>query len=124
MIRRPGEMRLQIVSHCRTPAGVLWIQQEVLHVHRDKFLWIMEFVTVGATQLLMISCLALAARAHPLRPAGQIQQARVVAEGKAPLGLSAAFSGHADVALNLLARITVALQLPLIIRSKAATVVD
>ena len=46
----------------------------------------------------MVVLLAFAATPHVLLPAGQIEQARVVAEGKPALGLPAALVGQANLA--------------------------
>src|SRR5690606_32683796 len=72
------------------------IEQEVLHVNRDELARVAQLVGVGAARHLAVAVLAGAAAPDPLRPAGQVEQARVVAEAEAAPGLPAAEVALAD----------------------------
>lgn len=83
-----------------------------------------DLVNVGAAHDLAILLLALAAFAHTLRPAGQVEQAGVVAEGELPVDLSATTFRQADQAgIGGLAR-AAGDQLALVVRPQARTVID
>ncbi|MND75337.1 hypothetical protein D3C80_669500 [compost metagenome] len=92
--RRPAEMFAVVAVERRAAAGIGRIEEEVLHVHRDELARILQFVDVRAARHLVVFRFALAALADVLGPAGEVQQARVVAEGEAALGLAPAVAGQ------------------------------
>ena len=94
----PAEMLAEIAMQQRATAGVAWVEEKVLQIHRHEFQRVAQLVGIGAACLLGIVLLACAALANALWPAGQIEQARVVAEGEAALGLPAAAVRQADQA--------------------------
>src|SRR5690606_7098655 len=103
--RCPGEMLAQVLVQRRAAAGVARVEEKVLHVDCDELLRAAQFVAVGAAHQLAVVQLALATAADVLRPAGQVEQARIVAEGEAPFGLATALLWQADLAqAALLAR--------------------
>ncbi|MNE13027.1 hypothetical protein D3C80_1058530 [compost metagenome] len=99
VLRSPIEMCLQVVLQCGSTAGEARVKEEVLHVDRDELLRAAQFITVGAARHLVVMLLALPSPADVLRPACQVEQARVITEGKAPLGLTAALFGQAYLTL-------------------------
>ncbi|MNH02677.1 hypothetical protein D3C79_619220 [compost metagenome] len=99
MFRRPIEVLFQIALQCWPPAGKARVKEEILHVDRDELLRAAQFITVGAARHLVVMLLALPSPADVLRPACQVEQARVITEGKAPLGLAAALFGQAYLTL-------------------------
>ncbi|MNR35256.1 hypothetical protein D3C85_1530880 [compost metagenome] len=92
----PAKVFLEIGKQGRAAAAVAWVEQEILHVDRDELLGAARLVDVRAAGNLSIVLFALATTADVLRPAGKVEQAWVVAEGKASIGLTATFVGHAD----------------------------
>ncbi|MNM60447.1 hypothetical protein D3C81_717260 [compost metagenome] len=102
MLGRPVEMLLQVSLQGRAAAGKAWVEQEVLHVDRDEFLGAAQLIAVGAACHLAVVLFALATTADILRPASQVEQARVVTEGETAFGLATALFGQADFALAVL----------------------
>ncbi len=94
--RRPAEMLLVVAIQRRAAAGVGRVEEEVLHIDRDKFLGAADFVQIRAAHDLVVVLLAFAPPAHILLPASEVEQARVIAKGKAALGLPAALIGQAN----------------------------
>ncbi|MNF62628.1 hypothetical protein D3C84_443120 [compost metagenome] len=97
--RGPAEVFAVVAVERRAAAGIGRIEEEVLHVHRDELARILQFVDVRAARHLVVFRFALAAFADVLGPAGEIQQARVVAEGEAAPGLAPAVAGESDQAI-------------------------
>ena len=89
-------MFLVVAVQRGTAAGVARVEEEVLHVDRDELLGAARLVDVRAAGDLPVVLFALATAADVLRPAGEVEQARIVAEGKAATGLAAALVGNAD----------------------------
>lgn len=98
VFRRPAEALLVVAVERRAAAGVAGIEEEVLHVHRDELARIAQLVDVRAAQYEAIVRLAPPALAGALRPAGEIEQARVVGEREAAPALPAAIGGLGDSA--------------------------
>ncbi|MCY1284706.1 hypothetical protein D9M70_336210 [compost metagenome] len=88
----------------RAAAGVARVEEEVLHVHRDEFARVAQLVGVRAAQDEAVVRLALAVLAGVLRPAGEVEQARVVGEGEAAPGLDAALAGFTGASQRFPAR--------------------
>ena len=74
----------------------------------------MEFVGVGAAQVLEVVCIASPALANLLLPARQILPTGCLAEGKLSVALASALVGQADMTLDALAA-TALLQQPALI---------
>ncbi|MNZ58750.1 hypothetical protein D3C78_767660 [compost metagenome] len=100
MFRRPIEVLFQIALQCWPPAGEARVKEEILHVDRDELLRAAQLITVGAASYLTVMLFALPSPADILRPAGQVEQARIIAEGEAPFGLPAALFRQANLALT------------------------
>ncbi|MNM80848.1 hypothetical protein D3C81_928300 [compost metagenome] len=93
---RPAEMLFVVAIQCGTAAGVARVKEEILHVDRDEFLGAAGLVDIRTAGNLAIVLFAFTPTAYVLLPAGQVEQARIVAEGKAPIGLAPTLVGHAD----------------------------
>ncbi len=76
--RRPAEVFLVIAKQRGATAGVAWVEEKVLHVDGHELQRAGGFVDVRAAGDLMVVLLPFAATPHVLRPAGKVQQARVV----------------------------------------------
>ncbi|MNM85929.1 hypothetical protein D3C81_980700 [compost metagenome] len=124
LLRCPAEVFAQVLVQRRTAAAVARVEEEVLHVDRDVLLGAAQFIAVGAAHELAVVLLALAASAHVLLPAGQVEQARVVAEGEAALGLATACFGQADLAQRTLLALATGDQRVLGAGPQPGTVVD
>ncbi|MNJ54316.1 hypothetical protein D3C77_497510 [compost metagenome] len=124
MIRGPVEVCVEIGVQRWASAGETRVEEEVLHVDRDEFLRAAQFIVVRAACDLAVVLLPLPSPAYILRPAGQVEQAWVVAERKASLSLAATFLGQADFALA--AHVPRALndQLPFAALPQPRTVID
>ncbi|MNF74959.1 hypothetical protein D3C84_570070 [compost metagenome] len=92
----PAEMFFVVAVQRGTTAGVARIEQEVLHIDRDELLGAARLVDVRAARDLPVVLFALATTADVLRPAGEVEQARIIAKGIAAAGLAAALVGDAD----------------------------
>ena len=101
----PAEVFLVVAVQRRATTGVARVEEEILHVDRDKLLRAAGLVNVRAARDLAIVLFALATTADILLPAGEIEQARIVAEGEAAVGLAAAFVRDADQPELLLCRV-------------------
>jgi hypothetical protein len=73
---------------------------------------------------LPIVLLALATAADVLRPAGQVEQARVVAEGETAVGLATALIGQANQAGDVVLAAAALDQRALVLGPQARTVID
>ncbi|MNF39177.1 hypothetical protein D3C84_201430 [compost metagenome] len=91
-----AEMLAQVTRQRGAATGVAGVEEEVLHVHRDELARVAQFVDIRAARHLAVGRLARAAPADLLRPAGQVEQARIVAEGETARRLAAAGIGQAD----------------------------
>jgi len=87
-----------VAIQCRSATGIGRVEEEVLHVDRDKLLGAADFVEIGAAHDLVVFLFALATAAHVLLPAGQVEQARIITEGEAALGLPATLIRQANQA--------------------------
>ncbi len=85
-----------VAIQCGTTTGVAWVKEEVLHVDRDELFRTAGLVDIRAADDLSVVLLAFATAPDVLRPAGQIQQARVIAEGKTSRRLATALVREAD----------------------------
>ena len=94
--RCPAEVCLPVGIQLRAPAGVAGVEEEVFEIDRNKLARVAQLVAVRAACHLTVVLLALATAADVLRPAGQVEQARVIAEREASRGLPAALSRQAD----------------------------
>ncbi|MCY1356898.1 hypothetical protein D9M69_433640 [compost metagenome] len=94
--RRPAEMLLVVAIQRGTAAGVARVEEEILHVDRDELLWTAGLVDVRAAGNLAIVLFAFTATAYVLLPAGEVEQTRIVTEGKTPIGLAPALVGNAN----------------------------
>ena len=88
---RPAEMLLVIAVQRGAAAGVARVEEEVLHVDRDELFRAGNLVEIGAAGDLPIVLLTLTATADVLLPTGEVEQARIIAEGKATAVLATAF---------------------------------
>ncbi|MNQ83290.1 hypothetical protein D3C85_983660 [compost metagenome] len=79
----PAEVFFVVAVQGRATAGVTRVEEEILHVDRDKLLRAAGFVDVRAARDLTVVLLAFAATANVLLPTGEVEQARVIAEGEA-----------------------------------------
>src|SRR5690606_33766772 len=122
--RRPAEVLAQMCGKRGASAGVLRVEQKVLHVHRQGFLRVGELVWVRAAQALMVRRFSVAPGADPLRPARQIQPSWIVAQGMAPPDLPPAFGRQSYIALNLLALVAGADQPPLRIAPGSLLIIE
>ena len=86
--RRPVEVLTEIARQRRAAAGIAGVEQKVFEVDRDELQRVGQLVAVRAACDLAVVQIARASLADPLLPASQIEQARVVAEGEAALGLA------------------------------------
>ena len=93
---RPAEVILVVAIQRRAAARVARVEQEVLHVDRDELLGAGNFVQVGAAGNLSVVLLALAATADVLRPAGEVEQSRVITQRETAPVLATALIGNAD----------------------------
>ena len=82
-------MRAEVGVQRRATAGVVRVEQKVLGVDRDKLGRAVQLVAIRRAQHLTIGRFALTTRTHTLRPASQIQQARIITQAKPPLTLPA-----------------------------------
>ena len=121
---RPGEMRTQITRQQRPSTGVAGIEKEVLHIHREKLARITQLVAVRTARDLMIVLFTRATLANLLRPAGQIEQLRVITQGKAPRRLPTTIIRQANGAQALLALTALALQLAFGLRPELGAVIQ
>ncbi len=96
--RRPAEAFLVVGVQGGTAAGIIRIEQEVLHVYRNEFTRVADLVDVRAAHPLMVALFALAPATDVLRPAREVEQARIVTEGKAAFGLTSATIRQTDLA--------------------------
>src|SRR5690606_8837022 len=80
----------------RAATGVAGVKQEIFEIHRDELQRAGQLVRIWTACDLGIVRLAFTAGANPLRPAGEVQQARIIAQGKAAVDLAAAWLGQAD----------------------------
>jgi len=122
--RCPAEVLLVIAEQCGASAGVAWIEEEVLHVDRDELQRAAGFVDVWAAHDLAVVLLALTAPADILRPAGEVQQARVIAEGETAFILATALIGQADQAGDAVLAAAALDQRALVLGPQARTVID
>ncbi|MNO77570.1 hypothetical protein D3C76_686850 [compost metagenome] len=91
----PAELLLVVAVQRRATTGVARVEEEILHVDRDKLLRAADLVDVRAAGDLAIVLFALATPANVLLPTGEVKQARVVAEGEAAAGLAPALVRNA-----------------------------
>ncbi len=123
-LRCPAEVLAEVAVQGWAAAGVAGVEQEVFEVHRDEFQRAGQLVGVGTARQLRVVLFAQAAFANPLRPAGQIEQARVIAEGEAAVGLPAAVVRQADLPEIAGALTAMTLQQVLIRRPQARAIVQ
>ena len=89
--RRPAtEVRAEVGVQRRATTGVVRIEQKVLGVDRDKLGRAVQLVAIRRAQHLIIDRFTLTTRPHPLWPARQIQQARIITQTETSLTLPAA----------------------------------
>ena len=117
-------MFLVIAEQRGTAAGVARVEEEVLHVDRDELQRAGGFVDVRAARDLAVVLFALTAAADVLRPAGEVQQARVIAEGEAAFVLATALIGQADQAGDVVLAAAALDQRALVLGPQARTVID
>ena len=86
--RCPVEVLTEIARQRGAAACIAGVEQKVFEVDRDELQRIGQLVAVRAACDLAVVQSARASLADPLLPASQIEQARVVAEGEAALGLA------------------------------------
>ena len=91
-------MFLVIAIQRRAAARVGRVEEKILHIDRNKFFRVRDFVQVRTAHNLVVVLLAFATAADVLLPASQIKQARVITQGEASFGLTTAFIGQADQA--------------------------
>ncbi|MCY1410919.1 hypothetical protein D9M71_262980 [compost metagenome] len=120
----PAEVFAEVLIQRRATAAVARVEEEILHVDRDVFLGAAQLIAVGAAHELAIVLFALASSAHVLLPPGQVEQAWVVAQGEATLGLPAAFFRQADLAQRALLALAACNQRILDAGPQAGTVVE
>ena len=89
-------MRAQILLQRGSAAGVARVEEEILQIYRDEFAGVVQFVGVRAAIHLAVDGFPRAAPADRLRPAGQVEQARIVGECETPFALAATVVGQPD----------------------------
>ncbi|MNF81763.1 hypothetical protein D3C84_640510 [compost metagenome] len=92
----PAKVFLVIAVQRGTAAGVARVEEEVLHVDRDEFLGAAGLVEIRAADDLAVVLLTFTPTTDVLLPAGQVQQAWVVTQGKATPRLATALIRDAD----------------------------
>ncbi|MCY1181518.1 hypothetical protein D9M73_220270 [compost metagenome] len=92
----PAELLLVVAVQRRATTGVARVEEEILHVDRDEFLGAAGLVDIRAAGDLTVVLFALAPTANVLLPAGKVEQARIIAQGKASIGLPTALIGNTD----------------------------
>ncbi len=122
--RRPAKVFLVIAEQRGAAAGVARVEEEILHVDRDELQRAAGFVEVRAARDLAVVLLALTAAADVLRPAGEVEQARVVAEGEAAVVLATALIGQSDQAGDVVLAAAASDQRALVAGPQARTVID
>src|SRR3989338_648009 len=121
--RRPGEMRAQVTRQRGPATGVAGVEEEVLNVDGEKLARVAQLIAIRAARDLMIVLLARTTPPDLLRPASQIEQQRIIAQGKTPRRLPAAVIREANGPPTPLALATLALQQPLCLWPELGTVI-
>ena len=122
--RRPTEVILVVAEQRGAAAGVARVEEEVLHVDRDELQGAAGFVDIGAARDLAVVLFAFTATADILRPTGEVQQARIIAEGEASVILATAFIRQADQPGDAVLAAAAANERALTVGPQARTVID
>ena len=121
--RCPAKMLFVVAIQGRATARVSRVEEKVLHIDRNKFFGVGDFVQIGTANNLVVILLAFATAAYILLPSGKVQQSRVITEGKASFGLTPALIGQADQASTTALSSATLDQSPLCGRPEAGAVI-
>ena len=93
---RPAEVLFVVAVQRWAATGIARVKEEVLHVDRDELQGAGCLVNIRAAGDLAVVLFAFATTADVLLPSGEVEQAWVIAEGEAAIGLTAAFVRDTD----------------------------